>query len=487
MEKDFSYRPGMFGRLAAKVLGGNPARAQWAGHDDQSRFVLLAVGLGLLVAWVGLSVALALSIKTHLPMTAPPVIALSGLIAGMYGVVDLSLARAHLWAMGCAEARRRGFGLVRSRGAALVYALAGLPFAGLRLALAVTMAIFAAGTFGLWWWQDDIAARMAAEHRATNFALQSRIEGEVDFDLAAITAELAGLEARIAARAELQVRETAQMAESADATRSLLSARLVDLTRRIGEKADAILCVQRTMTAEEDGLTTCDGREVTVAKRGPRYDRAEAELNLLDQEKAKLVLEAAGVKSELDALASSAPAATADPETARRDSLRTQRAKMLADRATVVRGRMEADAAFVAPADGLLIRRKALAALAADESVVRNEIRTVEAMFVLLDLSVLMIVFGRSAASIYALGQVVEYETRAQGLIADGQAASAASAVRGLQAEVDQLQAQLNLAQLRDRLKGEMRQMAMTSAVLDQWSEDVAQGKPQADAPRFDA
>lgn len=485
MDNEFSHRPGFLTRVSLGLIGGNSARANWSGNDDQSRIRLLAVSICMLTAWVGFNVAHALSIATGTSLIAPATLVFSGLIAGMYSVVDLSLLQGRWWSIGRALARERGFGPMISRGAALKEGLSRLPFALMRLALAVAVALFSATSFALWWWQSDIQARMVADNIAANSELQQRVEAEFDADLQAITTELGQTDTRIAARLERATTDGLQSAATSAEKKLMFAARMSALTSQMAVIDDRIACVSRDVRAEEKGLTTCDGRAVTKAGKGRRHAAAVAELQLLQEDKARVAAEADATKSELAAIAPASAVQNADPEAKRRDSLRDKRSAMLADRGTEVRARMEAEPTFKPLQDGLLIRQKALVALTHDEGAVLIQIVIAKAMFLLLDLSVISIAFGGPAVSIYALAQVVEFETRASKLIAEGSEVLSASTEQAAKAEIGALETHLNLARARRALRDELRRIELAAQVLDDWADGVTQAGPES--ARFDA
>lgn len=486
-EDPHAFRPGILTRIGLGLTGGNPERARWAGRDDQARFVVLALALACLFAWVGLNMAHALHIATGEEMTAPRTLVLSGLIAGMYALVDLALMQARWWTLGRNLAGERGFGPRQGAGATAIGAIAALPFGLIRLALAVAVAMFTAGSFALWWWSADIASQVAAGNAAANSPIRQRIEAELDLDLASRTAELRQTETRIADRAAARQRQTSQLAEAAASTRTGLQARLDDLNSRLFTAEERLACARRDAVAERDGLTTCDGRVVTDAGNGPLYLAAVAEQALSEQEIGRMAAERARIEAILAGLPRAGEiAAGADPEAVRRDELRAERSAMLAGRAAVVAGRLAADPAFVAPADGMLIRQKALIALAAREPAVLAQIAIVLSMFVLIDLAVLAIALGRQGASIYALRLAVEFETRAAAEIARGQAAMAEAATAGMQAQIAQLHAQVQLARTERALRDELRQMELAAGALDQWAAEMI-ARTDRTPPHFDA
>lgn len=222
-----------------------------------------------------------------------------------------------------------------------------------------------------------------------------------------------------------------------------------------------------------------------------------AEAALLRDEVNRLVAERVEVEGKLDALSGVALAPVADDRDAQRLAvLRDQRTGLLEERAAVVAERMEADPSYVAPTDGLSIRLSTLSALMQREPLVRVQVAITVAMFLLLDLAVLSIALGRQGASIYALRQVVEFETRAAHEIAEGEVEQAEAATKALAAQVAQLQTRLDLARTERAIRDELRRMELTEGVLDAWAADLAQKaaktQPAADpakppAQRFDA
>ena len=485
MDNEFSHRSGLFTRLGLGLIGGNSARANWSGSDDQSRIRLLAISIFMLTAWVGFNVAHALSIATGASLGAPTTLAFAGLIAGMYSVVDLSLLQGRWWSIGRALARERGFGPMLSRGAMVHEGLSRLPFALIRLALAVTVALFSAASFALWWWQSDIQARMVADNITVNSELQQRIDAEFDTDLQAISTELAQTDVRIAARLERAADDDLQSAATSAERKLMFAARMSALTSQLSVIDDRIACVIRDVRAEEKGLTTCDGRAVTKAGKGRRHAAAVAELQLLQEDRARVSAETGAIKSELAAIAPAGRVQTADPEAKRRDFLRDKRSALLADRGPEIRARMQSDPTFKALQDGLLIRQKTLVALARDEGAVLTQIVIAKAMFLLLDLSLISIAFGGPSASIYALAQVVEFETRASKLIAEGSEVLSVSTEQSAKAEIGSLETHLNLARARRALRDELRRIELTAHVLDDWADGITQAGPESS--KFDA
>lgn len=478
-----THPPGVMTRVALGVIGGNPDRAAWAGRDDQARKRLLAVSVVLLFLWVGFNVANAVQFATGDGFADLRVIALSFLIAGLYAAVDLALLQGRVWASGVQMARNRGFHPVRlSRGQRISALLASVPFAGLRLALAVTVALFAAFSFGLWYWEKDITARLQADQIAVNTPLRERIEAEIEYDLRAVTTELAQVDARMAARAASAQRAADQAANASDAQHDVYLAQITALAAREAAVDARIACVSRNALAEEHGLTDCSGVRRT-AGQGARWRAASAEMLQLQSERSRLITDRTRIETASRAIPEPTPAALPDPESQRHSALMGERARITTTRPQMVEALIEADPGFVPAADGLLMRQKALTALAIEEPVVLGVMVITKAMFVLLDFAVLAIAFGHGPASIYALRQVVELETRAADEIAEGQTRLAHATARMTAAEVDKMRSQLSLLQAQREIRAEMRRIAISEDVLDQWSRRM---KPDNTA-HFDA
>ncbi len=482
MDNPHSRNSGIFTRLGLGLIGANRDRADWAGRDDQARFRLLAVSAMLLAGWIWFNVANALVIATDEGFSAPRVVVLASLIAGLYLVVDLSLLMARSWAVGVRMARERGFEPVATRGWAWI---AALPFALLRLILAVSVALFAALSFGLWYWNKDISARLHDEQIAVNAPLRQRVEAELDRDLAAATAELGQIEARIAARAATAHRSAEQGARQGEAERNRLQSALDALPAREAAMDAQVACHARDVAAEERGLVGCDGVQRT-AGQGGAWRKASAELALAQAGRAALAAERARVEAALAALPPPpVVAVTADPEQGRRDALEARRAGLIATRAETVTALMQADPAHVPASDGLLQRQQALADLAMEKGVVLFALLVTKVMFVALDFAVLAIAFGAGPASIYALRQVVELEVRAADEVAEGHTRLAGAATRIAAAEAARLQAELAMMQARRETRAEMRRMEITEDVLDRLSRGL--GADESPRPRFDA
>lgn len=480
-----TYRtPNIITRCFISLIGANPERTAWAGHDDQARFRLIGMTVLGLFAWVGFNVANALSFATGSGFGDFRVMALAVLIAGLYVAVDLSLLQGRLWANGVRLAQDRGFAPVRhSRVARMGRAFANMPFALLRIGLAVTVALFAAFSFGLWYWDKDITAQLHADQRDANAALQTRIETEIEHDLRTTTSEIAEIQARMSARASSRQSAHDQATAGIAAQRSQLQSRLATITQQEAALQTQIACVARNIKAEEEGLIDCAGVKRTAGKLG-RWRAAQSEHAQLTTAIARLASERAGVEQSLQTLVPPT-LVTVDDEAPRLAILQSRRAEILETRAQRVADQMQADPGYVPRADGLLRRQATLIRLAQEEDMVLAMLLVTKVMFVLLDLSVLGIAFGQGPASVYALQQVIDIETRSADAIAEGHIALANAAARTAEADQAMLVAEIARRQASRELRAEMRRIDFAEATLDHF---YSQFDPsQQPRPRFDA
>lgn len=487
MNEFFEHKPGFVTRVAFAVIGAHKERASWAGRDDQARIRLLALALILLCGWVLVNMAFALEIATGESVTKARNLVVAALVAGMYGVVDLALLQARWWSVGRALARERGFNpCVQSRVGAFFEWFGPLPFGAIRLGLAVAVGLFSATSFGLWFWQADINARVQADIFATNAPLRARVEADYERDLQALTAELTSIEGRISARAAVAQRAAEGTSSAAQAIRGNNFVRLDVLVRRDQDLAERITCASRSIMAEENGGVDCSGTE-RIAGRGNRWASATAALAQLLEERRLLTAEIERAELAITQVIDPAPVAVTDPETARRDELARRRASMLAERPAVTSALIENDPAFVRQADGLVVRMSALFEMAHDEPVVAFVVIVTDAMFILLDFSVLAIALGRGPASIYAIRQVIELETRAADEVAHGLASLARASTAAAAAEVTELEARLALIRAERTLRAEIRRAEISEEVLDAWQRDFAKAANSASPPQYDA
>lgn len=477
------HEPGNFARIALFLLGVDPERAAWAGRDDQAHMRLLALSLTLLFAWVGFNTAHALTVATGQPYLSPEVMIWSPLLAGLYVVVDRALLRGRYWSMGVALARERGFDVVpRTRWQVIADGLGALPFTLMRLGLALTVAAFCAFSFGLWFWERDITAQLHTDHMVANANLRTRIEGEIARDIADFDRRIAQIVQRIEARtaAAERARDEAMATQARMRERALSEVAAVDT--RLSALQVRIDCAQTDVDAERDGGTDCRGIP-RAAGRQARFNAAVADLERLQAHRPALLAERA---SALDAVrAVPIPAAIeADPEEARHRTLQGQRAEMIATRGEAVAARVQADPAFIPPADGPILRQRTLLKLALDEPVLLALMAVIYTMFLLLELSVVAIAFGRGPASIYALRQVTEFEVRAADQHATARTEIARAGHRTAAAEAERLKAELAVIRAEAEFNAEVRRLAMIDTLLDR----TAAG-PTADPPRpqFDA
>jgi hypothetical protein len=481
--QDFSRPPGILTRLSLALTGGNRDRAAWAGRDDQARFRLLGLALVLLFVWITFNVQTSLQQGTGDPGVRPW--ALAALIAGMYVCVDIALMQANLWSRGQKLAWDRGFGNPPHWLRQLGVWCAGLPAGLARLALSVAVAWFTAQSFMIWVRATDIETQLAAEAAAANVPLRDRIEASLNAELAVIDGQIAAREAEVAARATALAEAHALAAANAAALAMADRAELDALGARLAALDEQIACAERNVRAEEFGLVDCAGVE-RVAGKDTRYLEAMAELDRLTADRAAVEASQTDVAERLSGTESAVTLTPTGPDRLL-DDFRMARQALVDGWPARVEALMRADPAFVPVATGPIARERALGRLAEGEPLIAAQIWAAKAMFVLLDIAMLAIVFGTAAASAYSLRQVVEFEARAADEIATGCEVIAMAQARQVQAEAALLQAKLTLARAEHDFAAEIARMEAVGQLLRDRHDAVRAAAAETAPVRYDA
>jgi len=415
------HAPSMWERFITFMTGTSANAFARAPSGERKKVYIASLPLVLVSCLVtyGVGVALDITRGGFAPIHLPACLLAGGLVFAL----DQSFLRNHWERAGRFALLRRGYQTEAGSGLWLL----SLHIAA-RIGVSLVVGFAVAGFQNLAIFEQDTNAYIAEQNREHNRPLYEAAAKRVDGVIAEKRAEIA----RLGGLADAIVNDTrnTHIANQAVATQQIqaLNKERAELQQHVnGLKKERDRQVHN-MSAEETGQARHDGSQ-TIPGRGRRYAHAANMVNHLNAQ----ISSAETRIGQIDAGLARIPqggAPTHLPAQAqnRLNEINTQRTnvmseldKLLAERDAAVRDSVGNDKDFVPLPEGLIVRGKAIDALASTSPWMQARITSIIAFLLVLDLSALITIAMLPVPMSIAIGEVMETDVVIQQTIAQAE------------------------------------------------------------------